>query len=71
VASIVDLIVCQSRLVKALFINRDRYHAEVFVGMENIFKVFRVDYLAGWQHQQRLLGIRISMPLTITGGREE
>ena len=55
----------------ALFINRDRYHAEVFVGMENIFKVFRVDYLVGWQHQQRLQGIRIAMPLTITGGREE
>ena len=33
----------------ALYISKDQKYAEVFVGLENIFKLFRVDVVAGFQ----------------------
>jgi hypothetical protein len=35
--------------INALYINKDQKYAEVFVGLENIFKLFRVDLVAGFQ----------------------
>jgi hypothetical protein len=55
----------------SLFINKDRYHAEVFVGIENILKIFRIDFIYGWQRQQQVQGIRFSLPLFITGGTDD
>ncbi|MDP4285654.1 MAG: DUF5686 and carboxypeptidase regulatory-like domain-containing protein [Bacteroidota bacterium] len=34
----------------AIYINPDTKYAEVFVGLENIFKIFRVDCVAGFQN---------------------
>lgn len=34
----------------ALYINPDRKYAEVFAGLENIFKLFRLDVVAGFQN---------------------
>ncbi|HEY9341802.1 MAG TPA: DUF5686 and carboxypeptidase regulatory-like domain-containing protein [Hanamia sp.] len=34
----------------ALYINPDTRYAEVFVGLENIFKIFRIDAVAGFQN---------------------
>ena len=31
------------------FVNRDNYYVEAFVGVENIFKLFRVDFIASYQ----------------------
>jgi hypothetical protein len=31
------------------YVNRKNYYAEGFVGLENIFKLFRVDFVTGWQ----------------------
>ena len=55
----------------SVYLNKYQYHAELFVGMENIFKVFRIDYIQAWQHQQKMHGIRFSLPITITGGKED
>lgn len=51
----------------SMFIDKDRYHAELFVGMENIFKVLRIDYIMAWQKNQQLHGIRLGLPITVTG----
>ncbi|MEO9069956.1 MAG: DUF5686 family protein, partial [Ginsengibacter sp.] len=37
----------------ALYINPDTKYAEVFAGLENIFKIFRVDVVAGFQNGLR------------------
>ena len=55
----------------SLFINKNKYHAEVFVGIENILKVLRVDYVYGFQKNTRLNGIRFSMPFLVNGRRED
>jgi hypothetical protein len=33
------------------FVNSDNYYAEVFAGLENIFKIFRVDFVTAYQAQ--------------------
>jgi hypothetical protein len=55
----------------SLFINKDKYHAEVFVGIENILKVLRVDYVYGFQKNTTLNGIRFSIPFLVNGRRED
>jgi hypothetical protein len=55
----------------SLYINKDRYHAEVFVGIENVLKILRVDYIYGFEKQQNTHGIRFSLPGLITGSRED
>ncbi len=48
----------------AFIINENNNYAEIFVGLENILKVFRVDFVAAYQDRKRgITGIRIG-----TGG---
>lgn len=48
----------------AFIINENNNYAEIFVGLENILKVFRVDFVAAYQDRRRgITGIRIG-----TGG---
>lgn len=54
-----------------LYINSNRYHSEVFVGMENILKVFRIDYIQAFERSQQFHGIRFSMPFLLSGGNED
>ncbi|UAY51031.1 DUF5686 and carboxypeptidase regulatory-like domain-containing protein [Ferruginibacter albus] len=35
----------------ALYVNKDNHYEEVFIGLENILKIFRVDYVVGWQNK--------------------
>jgi hypothetical protein len=55
----------------SLYINKNSYHAEVFFGIENILKVFRVDYIYAFEKQQNIHGIKFSMPFLVTGNRED
>jgi hypothetical protein len=55
----------------SLFINKDQYHSEVFFGIENILKVFRVDYIYAFEKQQNFHGIRFSLPFLVTGNSED
>ncbi len=55
----------------SLFINKDSYHSEVFFGIENILKVFRVDYIYAFEKQQNFQGIRFSLPFLVTGSNED
>jgi hypothetical protein len=55
----------------ALFINKNSYHSEVFFGIENIFKVFRVDYIYAFEKHQNTNGIRFSIPFQLTGSKED
>lgn len=44
----------------AFYVNRDNNYVEVFAGLENIFKVLRVDVVAGYQSQaDTRVGIRL------------
>lgn len=44
----------------AFYVNNKQYYAEAFAGIENIFKLFRVDFVAGYQPQLKTqFGIRI------------
>jgi hypothetical protein len=44
------------------FINPSQNYVEAFVGLENILKVFRVDFLSGYEEgKQTLMGLRISL----------
>jgi hypothetical protein len=44
----------------SFFINQSDNYSELFVGLENILKVFRVDFVAGYQNGQRATtGIRL------------
>jgi hypothetical protein len=48
----------------AFFINGSDNYSELFIGLENILKVFRVDFVASFQQgKERMTGIRIG-----TGG---
>ncbi len=55
----------------SLFINKDQYHAEVFAGVENILKVFRVDFIYAFEKNTHRQGIRFSLPFLVSGGRED
>lgn len=46
----------------AFYVNKTNNYAEFFVGLENIFKLFRVDFVAGYANGQKsLTGIRIGL----------
>ncbi len=48
----------------AFYVNRKNYFAEIFVGLENILKIFRVDYVIGYSNSNHISGeVRIG-----TGG---
>lgn len=53
-----------------LFIDKNRYHAEVFVGLENILKIFRFDYIYAFEKNMNRQGLRFTLPL-LTGSRED
>jgi hypothetical protein len=40
----------------ALYIKPDRYYLEPFIGLENIFRLFRVDYVVGLENSVRTRG---------------
>ncbi|HSN60870.1 MAG TPA: DUF5686 family protein, partial [Ferruginibacter sp.] len=44
----------------AFYVNKNNNHVEVFAGLENIFKIFRVDFVAAFENgKQGRTGIRI------------
>jgi Family of unknown function (DUF5686)/CarboxypepD_reg-like domain len=43
----------------AFYVNKNNNYIEVFGGIENIFKTFRVDFVGGYQGNKVLTGIRI------------
>lgn len=52
----------------AFYVNKNNNYAEVFVGLENIFKIFRVDFVAGYANGQKALtGFRIGLGGIIGG----
>jgi len=54
-----------------LYIDKNTYHTEVFVGIENILKIFRIDYIHAFQRQQQLHGFRFSLPFFVSGSNED
>jgi hypothetical protein len=47
-----------------LYINQNKHYYEAFFGIENIFKIIRVDGVVGFQpNGERLTGIRVALPL--------
>jgi len=50
------------------YINRNNYYVEVFAGIENILKIFRVDFVTAYQSQPgNAFGIRVGMGGIIGG----
>jgi hypothetical protein len=50
------------------YVNRDNYYVEAFAGLENIFKIFRVDFVTAYQAQPgNSFGIRIGLGGIIGG----
>jgi hypothetical protein len=50
------------------FVNRNNYYAEAFVGLENIFKLFRVDFINAYQPEPgNKFGVRIGFGGLIGG----
>ncbi len=45
----------------AFLVNKDNYYYEVFVGLENIFKVIRVDYVFGYGNEFKNSALRIGI----------
>ena len=43
----------------ALYIDTDKNYFEVFAGLENIFKIFRVDAIVGYKNNAVSTGVRI------------
>jgi hypothetical protein len=44
----------------AFYVNRDNNYVEVFAGLENIFKLIRVDVIAGYQSKDDTrIGVRV------------
>ena len=52
----------------AFYVNNDNNHVEVFAGLENILKIFRVDFVAAFENgKQGKTGIRIGAGGTLGG----
>ncbi len=50
------------------YVNRNNYYVEVFAGIENILKIFRVDFVTAYQSQPgNVFGVRIGMGGIIGG----
>ncbi|MCD2423600.1 DUF5686 and carboxypeptidase regulatory-like domain-containing protein [Niabella pedocola] len=46
----------------AFYVNKNQYYAEAFAGIENIFKLFRVDVIAGYQPLLKTTyGVRVGL----------
>ena len=53
----------------AFYLNTDQYYSEVFVGLENIFKLIRVDWVWGFEKgHAATTGIRIGITGIASGG---
>jgi hypothetical protein len=53
----------------AFYVNKNNNYVEAFVGLENIFKILRVDFVAGYANGQKALtGIRFGFGGIIGGG---
>jgi hypothetical protein len=45
-----------------IYLNKDKYYAEVFMGLDNILKIIRVDYVTGYEkNKPNNQGIRIGI----------
>jgi len=56
----------------AFYVNKKDNYAEVFVGLENIFKILRVDLIWGFEQGKRpITGFRIGLHGIFTGGEGE
>ncbi len=56
----------------ALYINKNAGYYEAFIGVENIFKIIRVDVVKGFYNNgTNTTGIRFSLPLFIKSGGDE
>ena len=56
----------------AFYVNEKNNYAEVFVGLENILKLIRVDFVWGFEYGHRSqFGIRIGLKGALTGGSED
>lgn len=54
----------------AFYVNKKSNYFEAFVGLENIFKILRFDFVWGFEHGRRPdTGFRIGLSGVITGGR--
>ena len=52
----------------SFYVNRDNYYVEVFAGLENIAKIFRVDFVTAYQSQPgNRFGIRVGLGGIIGG----
>ena len=49
------------------YVNTNNNYVELFGGLENIFKIFRVDYVVGYSRSKVLSGIRIGAGGTLGG----
>ncbi len=53
----------------AFFVNKDNNYVEAFAGLENILKLFRVDFVVAYENgKQGHTGIRIGTGGSIGGG---
>lgn len=53
----------------AFYVNKKNNYAEAFVGLENIFKIFRLEFVWGFEQGRRpVTGIRIGLRGVFTGG---
>jgi hypothetical protein len=53
----------------AFYVNKKNNYAEAFVGLENIFKAFRVDFIWGFEQGRRpVTGVRIGLRIPIALG---
>lgn len=56
--------------LNSYYINQHQYYFEPHIGLENIFKIFRIDYVQGYRYQQaNLSGIRIGVGGTLFNRR--
>lgn len=46
-----------------LYINKDTYYNEASIGLENIFKILRVDFVKGWLKNDYTTGVRVAVPI--------
>jgi hypothetical protein len=54
--------------VNAFYVNKDSHYTELFIGLENIFKVARVDFVAGFLNNQKaVFDVRIGFGGIIGG----
>lgn len=53
----------------AFYVNNNNYYIETFAGLENVFKIFRIDFVQAWQGDRKTTnGIRIGLQGAFTGG---